>query len=734
MGLWARFVTYGMSLLHIYDNQSPLPFPIHPSVHHDAEFTSSSPSPFPFGIAPANVYTDGFPTDNLCNGPLNRDKWCDNTSINTDYENVSLVPNTGKTNYYTLVVTSGNKFCGDGYCRETMLINEQYPGPLLRGSWGDWFEITVVNKLSNCNGTSFHWHGIRQWNTVWEDGVAGITECPIAPGTNQTYRWRATQYGTSWYHSHFSLQYADGIAGPLIIDGPSPLNYTIDKGPLILTDWYHQSAFGIYYQELMAAPPSTFAPNSVLINGQGNFTKVTPDGQSVFFACNTTDPNCSPDSASVFRTNINPSTPESGTFYKYRIINTAVTTHLTFWIDGHEFWVVSTDFVPIKPLKRTFLHVAIGQRYDIIIEAKTAQTLRKKWKGSPNFWIKIRRCDEYCLGDVCNDPKGCSFVECRQGILSYDQNSNAPPNRDSMTGKATPQNCADPDRSTLKPVVERNLTGLVDANMKFDYPYEVDRRPGTQNVTEVFGRAIDVDASNLENLRKNKGPIPPPGFNEPGEEDLPHIWDFGNSHRDAQNPNGSYNSFMIDWRNASLGLAFNGINSTLWNPRYVPVSLPKVDKWTVFAIASDWDASKNHGTEVGAAVPGSAHPIHLHGHDFAILAQSYTPFKYGATYGMDIINPARRDVVMLPANGFVVIGFKTDNPGTWLMHCHIAWHASAGLALQWVERPAEIPALIASQPGLKESFEDRCQKWRDWDAQKCEWETGSLAFQDDSGI
>jgi len=63
-----------------------------------------------------------------------------------------------------------------------MLVNGTYPGPLVRGNWGDWFEITVINRLSNCNGTSIHWHGIRQLNTVWEDGVSGVTQCPITVG------------------------------------------------------------------------------------------------------------------------------------------------------------------------------------------------------------------------------------------------------------------------------------------------------------------------------------------------------------------------------------------------------------------------------------------------------------------------------------------------------------------------------------------------------------------------
>ena len=60
-----------------------------------------------------------------------------------------------------------------------MLINGSYPGPTIRGNWGDHFEITVHNQLLNDNGTSIHWHGLRQLHTNYADGVAGVTQCPI---------------------------------------------------------------------------------------------------------------------------------------------------------------------------------------------------------------------------------------------------------------------------------------------------------------------------------------------------------------------------------------------------------------------------------------------------------------------------------------------------------------------------------------------------------------------------
>jgi FtsP/CotA-like multicopper oxidase with cupredoxin domain len=116
------------------------------------------------------------------------------------------------------------------------LINGQYPGPAIRANWGDKVKITVHNDLAD-NGTSIHWHGVRQLGSNEMDGTNGVTECPIAPSTSKTYEFRATQYGTSWYHSHHTAQYGQGVVGPIIFDGPSTANYDEDLGVLPLTDW-----------------------------------------------------------------------------------------------------------------------------------------------------------------------------------------------------------------------------------------------------------------------------------------------------------------------------------------------------------------------------------------------------------------------------------------------------------------------------------------------------------------
>lgn len=153
------------------------------------------------------------------------------------------------------------------------LFNGTYPGPWIQACWGDLIKITVKNKLAY-NGTTIHWHGLRQLGTAEMDGVNGVTQCPIAPKHNFTYTFRATQYGTSWYHSHYSLQYADGLQGPITIHGPSSSAYDSGREPLLITDWNHRSAFQDWQRELVPVPDIP-KMNSVLINGRGVFVTGT---------------------------------------------------------------------------------------------------------------------------------------------------------------------------------------------------------------------------------------------------------------------------------------------------------------------------------------------------------------------------------------------------------------------------------------------------------------------------
>ena len=86
-----------------------------------------------------------------------------------------------------------------------------------------------------------------------------------------------------------------------------------------------------------------------------------------------------------------------------------------------------------------------------------------------------------------------------------------------------------------------------------------------------------------------------------------------------------------------------------------------------------------------------------------------------------LTNPPRRDVATLPGNGFLALAFQLDNPGAWLTHCHIAWHASQGLSLEFVEDQDRIEVAAADEA----AFRDTCNTWS---------LTTPAWPQDDSGI
>lgn len=63
------------------------------------------------------------------------------------------------------------------------------------------------------------------------------------------------------------------------------------------------------------------------------------------------------------------------------------------------------------------------------------------------------------------------------------------------------------------------------------------------------------------------------------------------------------------------------------------------------------------------------HPIHLHGHSFRVLARNGQPTAHREW----------QDTVLIPPKESAEIAFVADNPGDWMLHCHILEHQAAGM-------------------------------------------------------
>jgi suppressor of ftsI len=64
-----------------------------------------------------------------------------------------------------------------------------------------------------------------------------------------------------------------------------------------------------------------------------------------------------------------------------------------------------------------------------------------------------------------------------------------------------------------------------------------------------------------------------------------------------------------------------------------------------------------------------AHPIHLHGQRFLVLAVNGDPMQ----------NLLWKDTVLVPAGSTVDVLIEMNSPGRWMLHCHIAEHLESGM-------------------------------------------------------
>ncbi|KZT69223.1 multicopper oxidase [Daedalea quercina L-15889] len=92
-------------------------------------------------------------------------------------------------------------------------------------------------------------------------------------------------------------------------------------------------------------------------------------------------------------------------------------------------------------------------------------------------------------------------------------------------------------------------------------------------------------------------------------------------------------------------------------------------------------------------VLGGPHPLHLHGHSFHVI-------RSAGSNSTNTINPVFRDTLAVggAATDDVTIRFRTDNPGPWIMHCHIDFHLALGFAIVFAEDAPDVAADISPIP------------------------------------
>ncbi|KAI9819641.1 MAG: hypothetical protein M1827_007091 [Pycnora praestabilis] len=511
-----------------------------------------------------------------------------------------VAPTTNVTRYYNFTITRGIINL-DGYDKSALLVNNQYPGPEIEANWGDEISVQVTNLITGPEeGTSLHWHGFSQRYTPWYDGVPSVQQCPIAPNQTLTYTFQADMYGTSWWHSHYSAQYAAGIMGPMIVNGPQIASYDEDLGPLFLTDWY-RADYNNIIEELMAIPSVNKPPsdNNLMFGESTNSCNMA--GNKTICA------------TYIFQT---------GKTYRLRLINNGAEGMQRFTIDKHQLTVIANDFVPVTPYQTNIVSLAVGQRTDVLIKADLPSNSSVFIRSDISATCSIHGANPHALG-----------------LIYYSQaNTTALP-----TSSATPYNdtlCKNDPLSTTIPL---------------------DAFPANPSPATTLSLEITTGMNSSGNL----------------------LWLINN------------HTFRANYDHPVYLHANHG------NLSFAP------DSQVI-----------NLGTSPSVRLvlhnysPGS-HPMHLHGHNFQVLADGIG--NWTASDLTRISNPQRRDTHILQgaspmdpmgSPGYLVLQFEADNAGVWGFHCHVAWHSGVGFYVNLLERPD----LIAEQEVPKDVGQT-CKTW-----------------------
>jgi FtsP/CotA-like multicopper oxidase with cupredoxin domain len=479
----------------------------------------------------------------------------------------------------------------DGYQKSGIYVNGQFPGPAIEANWGDWIEVRVHNEIKAEQngtgpeeGTAMHFHGLTQKGTPWFDGVPGVTQCPIAPGSSFTYRFRADLYGSSWWHAHYSAQYTAGVWGPMIIYGPKHVDYDVDLGPVMVGDYYHSE-----YLDVVAAASSNSTDFNVyvpwsdnsLINGKNNYNCSMANTTA---ACNS--------EAGLAHFRFQP-----GKTHRLRLMNTGAAALVHFSIDGHKMTVIGNDFEPLVPYEADFITLGVAQRTDILVTADA--------DPAATYWMRSTitlNCS------VTHNPDA-------RAIISYIDDSND----FSSTARADPGTIPLPTSNISEAAEAANQKSFLCKNDDLD------------KTVPFFPQPLDLNPDTVETITLDLF------TNATGN----HIWIMNN---------------VTQYTNYNAPVMLQAYEGNF--------SFPSPD-------ANVFNFGTNRTVRIVLnTVYQSAHPMHLHGHSFQVVAEGPGAWD-GKTIQGDPQNPLRRDTHMQRRYGHLVIQFTTDNPGIWSYHCHM---------------------------------------------------------------
>ncbi|KAI0876870.1 multicopper oxidase-domain-containing protein [Hypoxylon argillaceum] len=533
---------------------------------------------------------------------------------------------------YEWTITDGEG-SPDGIHKPMMLINNQFPGPLIEMNEGDVIIVKLQNKASNA--TALHWHGIFQNGTSWMDGAAGVTQCPIAPGHSYQYKFNVTgQSGTYFYHGHQGVQALDGLVGPMVVHSRREAGnpYSSDR-VILLQDWWYDPASGLMRDVLSPGVEDTPIPNTALMNGVNQ--AVCSDHPSR--KCTEVK------AASLPQLNV-----ASGEKHKIRFINVGGFAWFQVAVDDHyDLNVVEVDGTIVEPTQSWSLVISPGQRYSAVLKAD---------HGEGAFWLRARMITS-CFADQKLPENG---IDEARAIVRY---------ADSLETRHEEN---DDEQDVILPQTISKLpylSGCKDLSSNTSFlPSPQESAPEVADHSWYFRVNLVIG-----NWRLQRGVFNSSSFR-------PNL-KYPTLYRVLDGLAQNNESFAIE-----------GVNTVAFDAKSeLVISNSKVE--TVDMILQNMDENSHpfhlHGTKMWVLGQG-------HGYFPGYEALGLLPEGKGLLDSANntvVRNPLKRDTITAEGFGWVLVRFIADNPGVWLFHCHVIWHSEAGMGMQFLSRVDDLRGL-----------------------------------------
>ena len=244
------------------------------------------------------------------------------------------------------------------------------PGAAIRARAGDVMEVVARNDLPE--NLSIHWHGIALRNDM--DGVHGLTQLPILPGSTFTYRFTVPDPGTYWFHPHTGLQLDRGLYAPLIVDDPAdPLAFDRDE-TLVFDDWLDglgrtpEDALVEARQRMGSMGGMGGTGSTTTAGGSTNRMGMTStalggDAGDVTYPLHLVNGRPPADRPTI--------SASTGDRVRLRLINAGSDTAYRVAVGGHRLTVTHADGFPVEPVEVDTLLLGMGERYDVVVTSRS---------------------------------------------------------------------------------------------------------------------------------------------------------------------------------------------------------------------------------------------------------------------------------------------------------------------------------------------------------------------------